>query len=132
MLPVKLTLLSLIYLNHSTVQQLLLHLSDVYTFTNCSPRYHQSFWFSLSLTSSTHSNSNVGGELWVWFLAYLPNRFQLVSTNSYNSYHLPALLFTWMTSLVQLLTVKCYCLRMTQNALKTLEYVVICTFHNMI
>ena len=37
-----------------------------------------------------------------------------------------------MISPVQLLTVKFFCLRIAQNALDTLKYLVICSFYNMI
>jgi len=80
--------------NHSTVQQLLSLLSDIYT------SRHQLDIIYLDITKAFDSvphpqllyklsTFNIGGELWAWFLAYLTNRNQFVSINGCNSYLLP-------------------------------------------
>ena len=80
--------------NHSSVQQLLLLLSDIFT------SHHQLDLIYLDVTkafdSVSHSHLlhelttfNIGGELWAWFLAYVTNRSQFVSINGCNSHLLP-------------------------------------------
>ena len=84
-------------MNHSSVQQLLLFLSDA--FTSCQG-CHQLDIVYLDITkafdtvSHSHlltklSSFNIGGELWSWFLAYITNRTQFVCINGCNSRLLP-------------------------------------------
>ena len=76
--------------NHSSVQQLLLVLSDIFT------SRHQLDIIYLDITKAfdtiSHSHLlhklrmfDIGGELWSWFLAYVTNRSQFVSINGCNS-----------------------------------------------
>ena len=81
-------------LNRSTIQQLLIFLHDIF----CSKYQTDTIYLDISkaFDSVSHfhrldklTSFNISGRLWLWFKAYLTNRFQYVSVNNQFSQLLP-------------------------------------------
>jgi len=80
--------------NRSTTQQLLSFLSNAFNDRNQLDVIYLDISKAFDTVSHPHllaklSSFNIGGEIWLWFLAYITNRRQYVSINSSNSYLLP-------------------------------------------
>ena len=82
--------------NRSTIQQLLIFLHDIF----CSKYQTDTIYLDISkafdsvshfhlLDKLTSNSFNISGRLWLWFRAYLTNRFQFVSVNNQFSQLLP-------------------------------------------
>ena len=78
----------------STIQQLLIFLHDIF----CSKYQTDTIYLDISkaFDSASHfhlldkfTSFNISGRLWLWFRAYLTNRFQYVSVNNKFSQLLP-------------------------------------------
>jgi len=79
--------------NRSTAQQLLSFLSNAFNDRNQLDVIYLDISKAFNMVSHPHLNKllsfNIGGEVWLWFQAYISNRRQYVSINSNNSCLLP-------------------------------------------
>ena len=80
--------------NRSTVQQLLSFLSNAFNDRNQLDVIYLDISKAFDTVSHPHlltklSSFNIGGEVWLWFQAYITNRRQYVSINNSNSCLLP-------------------------------------------
>ena len=80
--------------NRSTVQQLLSFLSNAFNDCNQLDVIYLDISKAFDTVShphllTKHSSFNIGGEVWLWFQAYITNRRQYVSINNSNSCLLP-------------------------------------------
>ena len=80
--------------NRSTVQQLLSFLSNAFNGLNQLDVIYLDISKAFDTVSHPHlltklSSFNIGGEVWLWFQAYITNRRQCVSINNSNSCLLP-------------------------------------------